>query len=65
MACLRMQEYVSFNLPWHNVFCLVTGHDIATDHTKYTQAPGAGMLNYPAHKLNFHSLPATTQPWAE
>jgi len=48
-----------------NVIYGVTARDLATDHAKSTQAPGAGMLNYPAHKLNFHSLPATTQPWAE
>jgi hypothetical protein len=49
----------------YNVIYCVTAHDLATDHAKSTQAPGAGMLNYPTHKLNFHSLPATTQPWAE
>ena len=49
----------------HNVIYGVTARDIATDHAESTQAPGAGMFNYPAHKLNFHSLPATTQPWAE
>ena len=47
-----------------NVIYGVIAHDLATDHAKSTQAPGAGMLNYPTHKLNFHSLPATTQPWA-
>jgi len=48
-----------------NLIFGVTAHDLATDHVKSTQAPGAGILNYPAHKLNFHSYPATTQPWEE
>jgi len=48
-----------------NVIYGVTARHLATDHAKSTQASGAGMLNYPAHKLSFHSLPTTTQPWAE
>jgi len=49
----------------NNVFYGLTAHGLATDHAKKHASARSRVVNYPAHKLNFHSCPATTQPWEE
>jgi hypothetical protein len=48
-----------------NVFYGLTAHGLATDHAKKHASAWGRVVNYPTHKLNFHSCPATAQPWEE
>jgi hypothetical protein len=48
-----------------NVFYWLTAHGLATDHPKQHVWVSSRVVNYDAHIPNFHSCPATTQPWEE